>query len=55
VEGSSEEVLITKHALIEGSTYLDPRSKRSFVFDHLRKACRLPSYLQRTAVVCLMT
>lgn len=30
-------MLITKHAAQEDGTYLDPRSKQTFTFDHLRK------------------
>ncbi|KAL1921017.1 uncharacterized protein VTP21DRAFT_11652 [Calcarisporiella thermophila] len=31
------EVIITKHGQIEGDRFIDPRSKKSFRFDHLRQ------------------
>ncbi|XP_057297220.1 F-actin-capping protein subunit alpha-1-like [Hydractinia symbiolongicarpus] len=37
VDGSDEPVLITKHGLVESTTFFDPRSKQQFSYDHLRK------------------
>eukprot|EP00039_Didymoeca_costata_P018062 m.331991 g.331991 ORF g.331991 m.331991 type:complete len:280 (-) comp16841_c0_seq1:141-980(-) len=37
IEGSEEPALVTKHGKLDGGKYLDPRTKKSFDFDHLRK------------------
>eukprot|EP00042_Codosiga_hollandica_P037726 m.300567 g.300567 ORF g.300567 m.300567 type:complete len:281 (-) comp55212_c2_seq3:1872-2714(-) len=42
LDGAATEVLITKHAAQEDGTYLDPRSKQTFTFDHLRKVATNP-------------
>jgi capping protein alpha len=37
VKVDKEQVLITKHGHMEGSRFIDPRGKKSFQYDHLRK------------------
>lgn len=40
LEGTEEQVLITPFARQPNGRYLDPRSKQTFAFDHLRKTIR---------------
>lgn len=37
VEGAEEQALITKHNLLPDGSFFDPKSKKKFKFDHLRK------------------
>ena len=37
LDGSEEQVIVSKHGLVEEGRYLDPRSKQTFKYDHLRK------------------
>lgn len=37
LEDTEEQVLITPFGRMSGSRYVDPRSKQTFKFDHLRK------------------
>ncbi|XP_064604324.1 F-actin-capping protein subunit alpha-like [Liolophura sinensis] len=37
LDGSDEQTLITEHADVGGGRYLDPRTKQTFKYEHLRK------------------